>query len=127
MCVKQVQDNSSLLKFPKFNSIDQINWLVAKHCELCINSIEKKTHEADEHGAHDGYSLSLIIIPPLGSGCPRPGVGVSVSLTAATAAKDGQPGGCESSRAALPVILGAAGRAPQRERRPGARLLQCPA
>lgn len=73
------------------------------------------------------YSLSLIITLPLGSGSLGPGVGVSVSLIAATVAKDGQPGGRESSRAALPVILGAARCAPQRERRPGARLLQCPA
>lgn len=70
---------------------------------------------------------TLIIILPLGPGCLGPGVGVSVSLTAATAAKDRQPWGGESSRAALLVILGAARCAPQRERRPGARLLQCPA
>lgn len=69
---------------------------------------------------------SFIIITP-GSGSPGPGVGVSLSLTATTAAADGQPGSRESSRAALPVIVGAARRAPQRERRPGARLFHCPA
>lgn len=50
-----------------------------------------------------------------------------MSLTAATAAKDRQPWGRESSRAALPVILGAAGRAPEPERKPAARVLQRPA
>lgn len=47
-----------------------------------------------------------------------------MSPAAATVAEDGQPGGGEGSRAALPVVVGAAGRAPQRERRPGAGLLQ---
>lgn len=47
-----------------------------------------------------------------------------MSPAAATVAKDGQPRGRESSRDALPVILGAAGRAAQRERGPGAGLLQ---
>lgn len=61
-----------------------------------------------------------------GAECPGPGVGVSVSLASATAAKDGQPWGSESSRATLPVILGAAGCASQWEWRLGARLLQRP-
>lgn len=67
------------------------------------------------------------MVLPVGPGCSGPWVGVSVSLAAATAAKDRQPRGRKSSRAALPVILGAAGRAPQRERKPAARLLQRPA
>lgn len=64
---------------------------------------------------------------PVGPGRSGLRVGVSVSLTAATAAKDRQPRGREGSRAPLPVILGAAGRAPQRERKPAARVLQRPA
>lgn len=71
--------------------------------------------------------LTLVLLFSLGPGGTGPGVGLSVSFTAATAAKDGQPRGGESSCAALPVIVGTAGCAPQRERRPGARLLQCPA
>lgn len=54
-------------------------------------------------------------------------MGLRVSAAAATIAPDGQPRRSEGPRTTLPVVLGAAGCAAQRERRPGARLLCCPA
>lgn len=125
ICIKNSSFQIKVLKIIILVSVKK-----GKKCYMLMAPLQKTSIPRSTHTVqHEQYtnSLTLVIILPLGSGCPGPGVGVSVSLIAATAATGGQPRGSESSRATLPVILGAAGCAPQRERRPGARLLQCPA